>query len=111
MYNFDYVGKRCGAVFEGHESGYQVSLDGKQRFTFDKFLDTFVLIENYRHPFTITTTAKRQKRLDKKLENLGYVSVVLKQIDFDFKEENAFLYGYYQVNLPNPFRQRKRVCC
>lgn len=103
MYHFDYVRKRGGAVFENRKDGGMVSLNGQKLFTFDEFLGTFVFIENYRHPFTIVTTAKRQKRLNKQMEAHGYVPTLLEQIDFDFGDENAFAYGYHYAKLPNPF--------
>lgn len=103
MYHFDYVGKRGGAVFEDRDNGNMVILNDQKIFTFNQFINTFVLIENYKHPFTITTTEKRIKRLDKQLEKIGYIPTRLVQIDFDFGDENASVFGYYHVNSRNPF--------
>lgn len=104
MYHFDYVGKHGGAVFENYKDGSMVFVNDKKSFSFDDFLNIFVLIEQYKHPFTITTTIKRQEKLDKQLEKIGYVPIVIEQLDFDFGEENAFIYGYYHVNSSNPFQ-------
>ena len=105
MFHFEYITlRRGGTVFENNRDGKIVTINGKKRFSFDDFLDTFVLIENYKHPFTITTTVKRFKRIDKQLEKIGYAITLIKQIDFDMGEENAFIYGAHFVNLPNPFR-------
>jgi hypothetical protein len=109
MFHFDYVGKRGGGVFENCNDGAMVVLNGKNIFSFDEFLSTFALIENYKHPFTITTTAKRQRRLDKQLEKIGYVPYELRQLDFDFGDENAFVYGYYFVKSSNPFRHKEAI--
>lgn len=102
MFHFDYVGKRGGGVFENCNDGAMVVLNGKNRFSFDEFLNTFVLIEYYKHPFTVTTTAKRQRRIAKQLEKIGYTFCVLAQIDYDLDDENAFVYGYHSVSS-NPF--------
>lgn len=107
MYHFDYVTKHGGAVFENCDGGGMVTVNGQKRFTFNDFLNIFVFIENYKHPFTITTTAQRMKRLEKQLEKLGYTTLLLKAIDIDFGEENANLYGAHHINQPNPFRHTK----
>ena len=105
MYHFDYITlRRGGVVFENNHGGGMVTINGKKRFSFDDFLDTFVLIENYKHPFTITTTAKRFKRIDRRLEKMGYIFTTINQIDFDMGEENAFVYGAHYIKLINPFR-------
>ena len=105
MFHFDYITlRRGGIVLENNHGGEIVTINGKRRFSFDDFLNTFVLIENYKHPFTITTTAKRFKRIDRQLAKMGYVTTPMKQIDFDMGEKNAFIYGAHYINLPNPFR-------
>lgn len=109
MYHFDYVCKGAGAVFENYAGENMVTINGQKRFSFDDFINTFVLIENYKHPFTICTSAKRFKRIDKQLEKMGYMTIIIKQIDFDMKEENAFIYGAYHIGSTNPFKYLRKV--
>jgi outer membrane protein assembly factor BamA len=109
MFHFDYITlRRGGVVFENNHSGGMVTINGQKRFSFDDFLNTFILIENYKHPFTITTTAKRFKRIKKQLEKIGYITTQIRQIDFDMGDENASIYGAHYINLPNPCRNCKR---
>lgn len=105
MFHFDYVSKNGGAAFENNHGGGMVTINGQTRFSFDDFMNTFVLIENYKHPFTFCTSVKRWKRITKQLTKIGYVTIPIKQIDFDMGEENAFIYGAYHVNLSNPFKK------
>lgn len=104
MYHFDYIYAGGGAVFEDSKEGNMITLNGKKYFSFADFIQIFVLIENYKHPFTICTSEKRFKKIDKQLEKMGYSTVTIKQIDFDMGDENAFLYDSYHIDLPNPFK-------
>ena len=104
MYHFDYVGRGGGTVFEG-KGGDIVSYNGQKKFSFSKFLSTFVLIENYKHPFTMTVPASRLRRLSKQIIAEGYVGVELEQIDFDFRNENAYVYGFYHASSRNVFEE------
>ena len=105
MYHFDYCNKWGGTVFENLEShGRRIAINGKNYFSFDDFINTFVLIENYKHPFTITTTAKRSERIDRAMLKLSYIPVLLKQVGGNMGEYTVNQYGYYYFSLPNPFR-------
>ena len=106
MYHFDYISKWGGTVFEG-ERGRRVTINNKNYWSLNDFINNFVLIENYKHPFIITTTAKRFEKIDKMLLKMGYAYVVLEQCGENMGEYTINKYGAYYFRLSNPFKFRK----
>ena len=103
LYHFDYLGKRGGTIFLIHHgSCNRVLSHNINRCSLFDFLNNFILAGNCRHPFTITTTKKRNANLNKALCEFGYEFVELKRIDHDFDDEDAFMYGYRHVDLQEP---------
>lgn len=116
MYHFDYVGKNGGAVYEKYKTGGMVILNGQKNFSVDEFLRLFVLTDNNKHPFTLTSRARRARYINgvlrKTLFGRGelheYSYIKIDQIDPDdanFGDDCANLYGFWYDGAQCPFEK------
>ena len=105
MYHFDYVLADGGTAYESHNGRQPVKHPTTDALTMplEDFIHAFVLIENYRHPFTIAMTQKRKKTVDKLLEAYNYTSMPASKIHENFGGSDTFSYGYWCADLPQPF--------
>lgn len=102
MYHFDYVSKSGGTVFEC-KCGKPIIINGRKLWSLDDFITNFIIQYKFCEPFTVTTTKERADKIKKRIaaiRKIEYNDIVtneyhysiIKQIDDDFGENNAFLW-------------------